>query len=95
MHKNLEHNFQNEIDEMNRKHDNLMDAKGQEMQRLEGNMGILNKFKDEKTIREENLDREAKRFERLKRELEHLKRNGQKDQEEMKKKIAEKYERDL
>lgn len=91
MHKNLEHNFQNEIDEMNRKHENLMDSKGNEMVHLEGNMGVLSKFKDEKTIREENLVREGIKFQLLRRELESLKRNGKNEQEAMKKKIEENY----
>ena len=76
---------------MNRKHENLMDQKGDEMQRLDGNLGVLSKFKDEKTIREENLDRASRRFESLKRELDFLKRNGKNEQEVMKKKIEENY----
>lgn len=65
------------------------------MHKLDGNLGVLNKFKDEKTIREENLDRESKRFERLKRELDFLKRNGKNEQEAMKKKIEENYAQNL
>ena len=76
---------------MNRKHENLMDQKGDEMNRLDGNLGVLSKFKDEKTIREENLDRASRRFESLKRELDFLKRNGKNEQEIMKKKIEENY----
>jgi hypothetical protein len=42
---------------MNRKHDNVMMAKGEEMQTLDSNLNVLNNFKDTKTLREENLNR--------------------------------------
>lgn len=62
MQKNMENKFQGEIDEMTRKHDNLMNQKENEMQGLEGELGTLHEFKDTKQIREENLSREMKRF---------------------------------
>lgn len=80
---------------MNRKHDNLMDSREDQMGNLQSNLGVLNEFKDEKTIREENLDREAKRFEKLKRELDLLKRNGKHEQEMMKQKIQDTYAQNL
>ena len=51
------------------------------METLDGDLNVLNQFKDTKTIREENLNRENMRFERLKRELEMLKRNGRAEME--------------
>ena len=62
MQKNMENKFQGEIDEMTRKHDNLMHQKEGEMQGLEGELGTLHEFKDTKQIREENLAREMTRF---------------------------------
>jgi hypothetical protein len=47
-----------------------------EMDDLDTNLDVLHKFKDTKTLREEKLMRETKRYEKLKRELETLKRNG-------------------
>ena len=52
-------------------------------------------FKDRNPTREENLDREAKTFERLKRELDHLKKNGKYEQEAMKEKIKESHDQNL
>lgn len=80
---------------MHRKHDNLMNSKEDQMGDLHKNLGLLNTFKDEKTIREENLDREAKRFEKLKRELDLLKQNGKREQEMMKQRIQENYAQNL
>lgn len=71
--KNMETKFQGEIDEMTRKHDNLMNQKENEMQGLEGQLGNLHEFKDTKQQREENLAREMNRFKRLRKELENLK----------------------
>lgn len=71
--KNMETKFQGEIDEMTRKHDNLMNQKESEMQGLEGQLGNLHEFKDTKQQREENLAREMNRFKRLRKELENLK----------------------
>ena len=47
------------------------------MQGLEGELGTLHEFKDTKAVREENLNREMKRFKGLKRQLENLKHEGQ------------------
>lgn len=44
--KNMETKFQGEIDEMTRKHDNLMNQKENEMQGLEGELGNLHEFQD-------------------------------------------------
>jgi hypothetical protein len=63
----MENKFQGEIDEMARKHDNVMNQKENEMQGLEGELGTLHDFKDTKALREENLTREMKRFKQLKR----------------------------
>ena len=92
---NLESKFQGEIDEMTRKHDNLMNQKEGEMQNLEGELGTLHDFKDTKQIREENLSREMKRFKQLKRQLENLKQEGQAEMESMKRKIDERNEKKL
>jgi hypothetical protein len=46
------------------------------MDTLDSNLNVLNEFKDTKLTREEILQRESKRYEMLKRELEMLKRNG-------------------
>lgn len=51
MHRELEKNFQGQIEEMNRKHDNVMTAKESEMGTLDGNLATLNQFKDTKQIR--------------------------------------------
>ena len=44
----MEKNFQSQIDEMNRKHDNLMNQKDQEIEYLDVNLNVLNQFKDTK-----------------------------------------------
>ena len=95
MQKNMENKFQGEIDEMTRKHDNLMNQKEGEMQGLEGELGTLHEFKDTKQIREENLAREMTRFKQLKRQLENLKQEGQDEMEAMKKKIDERNDKEL
>lgn len=91
----MENKFQGEIDEMTRKHDNIMNQKEGEMHGLEGELTTLHDFKDTKQIREENLSREMKRFKGLKRQLENLKQEGQDEMESMKKKIDERNEKQL
>ena len=66
-----------------------MKGKVEEMHSLDNNLQVLNQFKDMKTIREETLQRESKRYEFLKRELETLKRNGKVEMETMRKKLKE------
>ena len=44
----LEKNFQGEIEEMNRKHDVVMNQKEQQMDGLADNLTTLNAFKDTK-----------------------------------------------
>lgn len=46
MHRDLEKNFQGQIEEMNRKHDNVMSAKETEMEALNQKQDTLNQFKD-------------------------------------------------
>ena len=87
MHKELEKNFQGQIDEMNRKHDNVMQQKEGQMETLDSNLNTLNQFKDTKQIREENLKKESQRVEQLKRQLDTLKKNGKLEMETQKKKI--------
>ena len=69
-----------------------MKGKHEEMQTLDSNLQVLNQFKDMKTIREETLQRESKRYEYLKRELETLKRNGKEEMEGMRKKLKEQHD---
>ena len=92
MNKNLERNFRNEISDMQFKHEKQMNQRQDQMQALDSNLEVLNNFKDSKQIREENLKRESKRYEMLKRELEMLKRNGKAEMEFQKKKLQENYE---
>ena len=77
---------------MNRKHDNIMQAKGDEMQTLDSNLEVLNNFKDTKTIREENLEKQAARVGKLNKELDALKRNGKMEMERQKKKLNDQFE---
>ena len=91
----LEKNFQGQIDEMNRKFDNMMQSKESEMDQLGTNLNTLNQFKDTKAIREENLYKESQRFERLKRQLDELKRNGKIEMEMQRKKLEDNYAQDL
>ena len=51
MHRDLEKNFQGQIEEMNRKHDNVMTAKQSEMEGLNEKQDTLNQFKDTATQR--------------------------------------------
>ena len=95
MNRNLEKNFKNEIDDMNMKQEKILNQKANEMEDLDQNLNVLNQFKDTKTIREENLQRESQRYERLKRELEMLKRNGKIEMQEQKKKIQANYDKNL
>lgn len=77
---------------MNNKNEKAMKGKVDEMQQLDSNLHVLNQFKDEKTLREERLQRESKRYELLKRELETLKRNGKQEMEHMRKKLKEQHD---
>jgi hypothetical protein len=79
--KNLERNFRNEISDMQFKHEKQMNQRQDQMQTLDSNLEVLNNFKDSKQAREENLKRESRRYEMLKRELEMLKRNGKAEME--------------
>ena len=65
------------------------------METLDKNLSTLNQFKDTKTMREDHLRQESQRFERLKRQLEELKRNGKIEMELQKKKLEDKYAQDL
>jgi hypothetical protein len=46
MHRDLEKNFQGQIEEMNRKHDNVMTNKESELDVITGNADSLGKFKE-------------------------------------------------
>lgn len=59
-----------------------MSTKIEEINELNQNVEVLETFKDTKTLREERLLKEAKRYETLKRELENLKRKGKIEMEE-------------
>lgn len=48
MQDNMDVKFQGEIDEMTRKHDNVMTQKANEMKGLEDDLGTLHEFKDTK-----------------------------------------------
>ena len=66
---------------MNRKHDNLMNSKEEEIETLDQDLNVLNDFKDTKHKRQQNLLKEEQRYERLKRQLDMLKKNGKLDME--------------
>ena len=66
---------------MNRKHDNVMTAKEGEMETLDSNLDTLNHFKDTKQIRKENLLKEERRYQTLKKQLDELKSNGKVEME--------------
>ena len=78
---------------MNRKHDNIMQSKGEEMTTLDSNLDVLNNFKDTKTTREDNLNKQAQRCDRLHRELDALKKNGKVEMEHEKRKLNDRYEK--
>lgn len=59
-----------------------MQTKGDEMQTLDSNLDVLNNFKDTKTSREDNLNKQAQRCDRLHRELDTLKKNGKIEMEQ-------------
>ena len=65
------------------------------MQGLEENLSTLHQYKDTKQIREENLEREERRYKSLRQELEKLKRDGDVEMENMKKKIDERNAKEL
>lgn len=95
VHKMLEKNFQGQIEEMNRKHDNLMAVKENEMTTLDSNLGTLNQFKDTKQMRIESLKNEENRYQMLKMKLDALKRNGQSEMEAQKKRIEDDFAKKL
>lgn len=66
-----------------------------EINTLESNLEVLHTFKDTKTLREERLLKEAKRYETLKRELENLKRRGKIEMEEQRQKLIKQQEKDM
>ena len=72
-----------------------MQSKVGEMNELDHNLDVLHTFKDTKTIREDKLLKEAKRYETLKRELEMLKRKGKIEMEEQKKKLIKQQKNDM
>lgn len=91
----LEKNFQGQIEEMNRKHDNIMVVKENEMTTLDSNLGTLNQFKDTKQMRIESLKNEENRYQMLKMKLDALKRNGQSEMEAQKKRIEDDFAKKL
>lgn len=91
----LEKNFQGQIEEMNRKHDNIMAVKENEMTTLDSNLGTLNQFKDTKQMRIESLKNEENRYQMLKMKLDALKRNGQSEMEAQKKRIEDDFAKKL
>ena len=93
--KELEKNFQGKIDEMNRRHDVEMSRQENKMDTLDSNIETLNQFKDTKAIREENLRKEGERYQRLKHELDRLKKDGKEQKELQKKKIEDTYAKNL
>ena len=95
VHKMLEKNFQGQIEEMNRKHDNIMVVKENEMTTLDSNLGTLNQFKDTKQMRIESLKNEENRYQMLKMKLDALKRNGQSEMEAQKKRIEDDFAKKL
>jgi septal ring factor EnvC (AmiA/AmiB activator) len=74
--KDLEKGYSRQIEDMNRKFDQTLADKENEMATLDSQLNNLNQFKNTKQIREENLRREIDRFERLKKELDRIKKNG-------------------
>ena len=46
--KNLERNYQGQIDEFNRKHENVVTHREGQMESLDSDLGVLNQFKDTK-----------------------------------------------
>ena len=95
VHKMLENNFQGQIEEMNRKHDNIMVVKENEMTTLDSNLGTLNQFKDTKQMRIESHKNEENRYQMLKMKLDALKRNGQSEMEAQKKRIEDDFAKKL
>ena len=53
--KTMEKNFEGQISEINRKHDNSMQQKDGEIKKLDKDLHTLNEFKDTKPTREETL----------------------------------------
>jgi len=69
-----------------------MNTKVDEINQLDENLDVLHTFKDTKTLREERLLKEAKRYETLKRELENLKRKGKVEMEDQRQKLVKQQE---
>jgi len=74
---------------MNFKNEKVIKGKEQEMSELGQNLTVLKTFKDTKTVREDMIKQEQKRYEALKRELEVLKRNGKEEMESMKTRLKQ------
>lgn len=72
-----------------------MGQKQGEIKNLEVSLDKLHSFKDTKTIREENLAREVTRYKALSMELDKLKRDGEVEMENMKRKIDERNDKEL
>ena len=72
---------------MNRKHDNLMQAKETEKTQLHENIQTLNTFTDTKKHRQQEMERWFKHYQDLKAELEMLKINGKREMDEVAKKL--------
>ena len=65
------------------------------MDTLDTNIDTLNQFKDTKALREDNLRKEGERYQRLKHELDRLKKDGKEQMEHQKKKIEDTYAKNL
>jgi uncharacterized protein (DUF3084 family) len=61
---------------MNRRHDVEMNRQENKMDTLDSNIDTLNQFKDTKAMREENIRLQGVRYQRLKHELDRLKKDG-------------------
>jgi len=91
----MEKEFNNEINDMTGKYDRQMMQKENQMDTLDSNLEVLGKFKDTKAVREDNLVKESRRYETLKRELEMLKRNGKLEMEQARKRLMDKQQKTL
>lgn len=93
LYKNLEKDFENDIGDVNNVHQRHMQDKGDTIHDLDDNLNVLHQFKDTKLTRQEELERQFKRYENLKRTLIHLKRNGQREMDEQRQKLIEEQEK--
>ena len=87
MQQKLEVQFENQLGEITRKHENTKASKESEYDNLDSNLNTLEQFKDTQKMRESELRSEEERYAALLHELDMIKRNGIMEQDNQSKKI--------